>query len=115
MLAAVHRAGCVRWDLADVGPVLQLMADLQQHGMLPQAQSSRASTDILKTSARQLRQLGQRHQSESHVRVLRCVCVCGGEGEMRGGGGGGDASACWQIVHDVLMVLPCIILPSWRQ
>ena len=61
------RAGCVRWELADVGPTLQLMADLQQHGLLPLPQSTRASTDILKTCARQLRQLAQRHQSNSFV------------------------------------------------
>ena len=57
-----------RWELADVGPVLQLMAGLQAHGMLPLPVSGRAGTDILKTTARQLRQLRQRHQGDNFVR-----------------------------------------------
>ena len=57
----------MRWELAEVGPTLQLLVDLQHHGLLPLPQSTRASTDILKTCARQLRQLAQRHQSDIFV------------------------------------------------
>ena len=65
--AAASAAARQKWDLADVGEVLQLLAQLHAQELLPHEQASIVSTMVLAGAVEQLRLLQRKRQTTNLV------------------------------------------------